>query len=361
MVLKHLAGMPSFGIDLKYLRLMFNNKINHMNSKIIPLAILMLGFYSLGICQNTKTFSGEYDDGTLDKGYATYSYYEDKATLEYIKHGAFKFTSTSKYEGGGQKVSISGNYKHNKKDGIWAFTITLTDYPTNGGAYITGTKSLTASYTNGKPNGVWTYKYNIKKREKQYSLAGYTWSPYSSVPAQMVTANFNNGVLVGSVKFVNNPPYNEYNSITGQFDSNGNLTGTWVFKSPEKEKTVGFKNGILTSFVVREIASGRITAKDIDNEEMAKIKNDFIAGKITLAELNSYQIKVDTIKAVENDNYEFSQSFNDKDFRHQYIPGDDTYYYQSSIYDDVTHNLIQDSGWVNIRNEGTFYIFKKTE
>ena len=262
---------------------------------ILIVGILMFGFYSLGICQNTKTFSGEYDDGTLDKGYATYSYYEDKATLEYIKHGAFKFTSTSKYEGGGQKVSISGNYKHNKKDGIWAFTITLTDYPTNGGAYITGTKSLTASYTNGKPNGVWTYKYNIKKREKQYSLAGYTWSPYSSVPAQMVAANFNNGVLVGSVKFVNNPPYNEYNSITGQFDSNGNLTGTWIFKSPEKEKTVGFKNGILTSFVVREIASGRITAKDIDNEDMTIIKNDFIAGKITAAELNNYHIKVDTI------------------------------------------------------------------
>jgi len=360
-VLKHLAGMPSFGIDLEYLSFMFNKKMNHMNSKIISLAISMLGLYSLGFCQNTKTFSGEYDDGTIDKGFATYSYYEDKATLEYIKHGAFKFASTSKYEGGGQKVSISGNYKHNKKDGIWTFTITITDYPTNGEAFITGTKSLTASYTNGKPNGIWSYKYNIKKREKQYSIAGYTWSPYSSVPAQMVTANFKDGALVGAIKFVNNPPYNEYSTISGQFDSNGNLTGTWIFKSPEKEKSVVFKNGILTSFVVREITSGRIISKDIDNEDMTKIKNDFIASKITAAELNNYHIKVDTINAVENDSYNFNQSFNDKDFRHRYISGDDTYYYQSSIYDETTHDLIQDSGWVNIRNEGKFYIFRKTE
>lgn len=331
-----------------------------MNSKIISFSILILVFYNTIFAQNLKTFSGKYDDGTVNKGFATYTYYEDKSTMEYVKHGAFKFTYTDKDDISSQKVSISGNYKNNRRDGLWSCIITFTDWPTNGAGFITGTKTLTTTYLNGKPNGSCMYKYDARIREKRYSALGYTWTPFEPVPSELLTATFREGILTGPIKFINTPPFSDYNSISGQFNQNGEMIGTWIYKSPDQEKSIVFKNGILISFIVRETSSGKIITKEIDNDEMTRIKNDFIAGKITIADLAKNKIKLDTIHAVKKDDYDFSQSFKSADFRFEYIPGDESYYYRPSIYNETTHEYTQESGWVNNRNEGIFYIFNQT-
>ena len=328
-----------------------------MNSKIILSALVLLCCSTSVLCQTLKTFKGEYDDGTANKGYATYTYYEDKKTLEYIKQGAFKFTYSDKDEISSQKVSISGNYKNNQKDGIWSFIITYTNWPNNANAFITGAKTLTASYVNGKPKGSWIYRYDFRTREKRFSSAGFIWTPFVTGPSELVTATFRDGIITGPVTFVNNPPYGQYNNITGQYDNLGRMVGKWIYKSPDKEKVCEFKNGIVVSFIVRQTSSGRITSKDIDDQEMTRIKNDFIIGKITTADLTKLNIKIDTVDAVKNDDYDFVLSFKSKDFRFEYIPGDDSYYYRPSIYNEVTHENIQDAGWVDTRNEGKFYIF----
>lgn len=188
-------------------------------------------------------------------------------------------------------------------------------------------------------------------------MAGYTWTPYSVIPSELVSATFRNSVLTGPVKFVNNPQYSDYNSITGQFDNFGRMVGKWIYKSPDTEKLVGFNNGIVVSFIVRQTSSGLITSKDIDNEGMTKIKNDFVVGKFFYAELLKLKIKIDTIATVKNGDYDFSQSFKSSDFRFMYIPGDESYYYRESIYNEETHEYLQNSGWVDTRDEGKFYVF----
>lgn len=319
--------------------------------------VLSIGLYSITSAQTLKTFNGEYDDGTVNKGHATYTYYEDKTTLEYIKQGAFKFTYSDKDATSSQQVVIAGNYNHNKKNGAWSYTIIYNDWPTNGNTYNTGTKTLTANYENGLPNGAWLYKYDGKEREKRFTLNGYTWTPYKPLSPEMVSANFKDGIITGSVKFINNPPYSEYTSIIGQFDNNGFMSGTWVYKSPDNEKIVEFKNGILTKFIVRENASGKILSKEIDDAEMSQIKDKYITGAILLEGLKKMKIKVDTIFAVQNNDYDFKMSFKSDDFRFKYVPGDETYYYQKSIYDEKTYVYTQQSGWIDIRNEGLFVLF----
>jgi len=99
------------------------------------------------------------------------------------------------------------------------------------------------------------------------------------------------------------------------------------------------------------------SSKDIDNEGMTKIKNDFVVGKFFYAELLKLKIKIDTIATVKNGDYDFSQSFKSSDFRFMYIPGDESYYYRESIYNEETHEYLQNSGWVDTRDEGKFYVF----
>lgn len=321
------------------------------------MALIFLCTSSFG--QNLKTYKGEYDDGTANKGNATYTYYEDKTTQEYIKHGAFKFSYIDRDEISSQKVSISGNYKHNKRDGIWIFVITYTDCPTNGDTFITGTKTLTATYSNGKPNGAWLYKYNVKGREKRYSLNGYYWTSFQPIAPELVSATYRDGVITGAVKFVNNLPYSDYNSIAGQFDQNGLMSGTWLYKSPEYEKTIDYKSGVLVRYIIREISSGKITMKEVDDAEMTQVKASFIAGRLSNKELGELKIRIDTVSAVANGNYNFDQSFKSADFRCRYIPGDETYFYQQAIYNDDSHEYLQDSGWIDTREEGKFYYFSK--
>jgi hypothetical protein len=310
-----------------------------MNSKIISL-VMFLSIFCISInCQNTKIFNGKYDDGTVNKGFATYSYYEDMNTLEYIKHGAFKFTYSDKDATSSQQVVISGNYKHNKKDGIWSYVITYSDWPTNGKTYNTGTKSLTASYANEKPNGAWVFNYNAKEREKLYSLHGYTWSPFKQLEPESVSAKFNNGVITGSINFINSPPYSDYNSIAGQFDNNGFMSGTWVYKSSDFEKTVEFKNGILVKFLIRENASGKVTSKELDNADMSQIKDKFINGSLSINDLKNQKITIDTIYGVTNNDYDFTMSFGSNDFRFKYIP---------------------DGESVDTHNKGKFMLFTQT-
>lgn len=328
-----------------------------MNSKMILSIVLSICLSAAASAQTLKTFNGEYDDGTVNKGRAIYTYYEDKTTLEYIKHGGFKFIYSDRDATSSQQVVIAGNYNHNKKKGLWSCTITYADWPTNGNTYNTGTKTLTANYENGLPNGAWLYKYNGKEREKRFALNGYTWTPFKPLTSEMVSANFNEGIITGPVKFINNPPYSEYTSIVGQFENNGFMSGTWVYKSPDNEKTVEFKNGILTKFIVRENASGKILSKEIDDAEMSQIKDKYATGAISLDILKKMKIRVDTILAVQNSDYDFKMSFKCDDFRFKYIPGDETYYYQKSIYDEKTYVYTQHSGWVDIRNEGMFILF----
>lgn len=304
--------------------------------------------------QTLKTFNGDYENGEIQKGKATYTYYEDKNTMEYIKHGQFKYTLNVEGEyGGTYSELISGNYINGKKDGQWNYTINKKDNPSSNGAYYTGTIILSINYKNGIPNGTWTYKSQLKHR----NFANNKWTDFINDVPEQVNAVFQNGVLIGQINFTNSPLYSEYNNITGQFNNNGFLDGKWIFKSSEKEKILEFKSGILKSFIIRNITNGKIINRESDNEELGSLKDNFLADKISANEVREKGFRIDTISAIKNELYDFSTSFNMAMFRFRYISGDDSYFYKE--FDNAKNDYNQETSWFDSRNYGKIIEFKK--
>jgi len=265
-----------------------------MRNKLI-LSILILMFVGTAKSQNLKTFSGEFENGEPFKAKATYTYYEDSKTQAYIKHGSFKYSNIVNRDGAAFNATFFGNFKDNNKDGTWNFSVIETDVPHSDGLYYSGSIKLIANYSNGYPNGTWSYSKQMKRREKKYNG---TWSTFENLPNETVNGTFKNGTLTGSLTTINNPIYEEYNNVTGQYDLNGNPIGKWIFKSPAKEKVIEYERGVVKNFVIRDITNGQVVSTDEVDEEMQKIKTDFVKGSLSISDLAKNRIQVDTINMV---------------------------------------------------------------
>lgn len=305
--------------------------------------------------QNVKSFSGDFENGKPLKAKVTYAYYEDAQTKEFIKHGRFKYTDIIKKTGSIYNATFTGNFKNNFKNGVWNYTIKESNFPHTDDLYYTGITKLIANFSNGYPNGVWTYTCKMKRRQKKYN----GWSAFENLPIETVTGTFKKGILTGNLKILNNPYFSDYKNVTGQYDASGNPNGKWVFKNPEKIKTIEFQKGVTKSFIIREINSGKVLNSYVESEEMQKIINDFIQGKITINELTQKKIKVDTSAMVEKEHglLYFGLSFNDAIFMHRYIGGDKTYYYKE--FDESLKSYNQKTGWFDSRNYGLVLTLKK--
>jgi hypothetical protein len=322
------------------------------------ISVCLLLSTSLVGAQNLKTFNGEFENGEITKAKATYSYYEDSKTLEYLKQGAFKYVNSFTSDKGTFNATFNGNFKANKRDGIWTFVINEVDCPHTDNLYYTGSSKLTANYINGVPNGAWTYVSQYKRREKKWDG---TWGSFEIQPNENVSATFKNGHFSGLLSISNNPSFAEFPVITGQYDDNGNPIGKWVLRNSETEKTIQFQDGVVTQVVVREITSGKVVDKIIDDAEMTKIKTDFIQKKLTKSDLVSMKIKVDTIPFVKEAQgmLWFGQSFNDERFKDRYIGGDITHYYVE--FDNSKNDYNQKTGWFDTRNYGSYILFERAK
>ncbi|MDC1395802.1 hypothetical protein N8368_04785, partial [Bacteroidia bacterium] len=78
--------------------------------------------------QSLKSYNGSFANGSNQTGQATYNYYEDSKTKEYIKQGAFRYSLVGKDDNKGLKHTISGNYEKGLKQGIWTYTVVMNDY-----------------------------------------------------------------------------------------------------------------------------------------------------------------------------------------------------------------------------------------
>ncbi len=307
-----------------------------MRRAIIVTILQSISLFS--ISQTLKKYSGEFPNEYGTKGTATYTYYEDPKTAEYVKHGLFKYTMK---EGNNYNAIFSGNFKNGKRDGIWTFSITRLDDPGDN-VYYTGTIQMTANYINGLPNGMWTYNKTMKYRGKVFSFGSYKWTNYEIQPTVSVTANFKNGITVGAIKINND--IGKFSTITGEFNPNGFLDKTWTLRSNRQEIKMTFNNGIQTSFVDRDFPQGKVYENITDDEETSKLKNDFLTHRITTTDLLKKRISIDTISAVKNDLYSFVFTFYSDFFNYKNIEGDDTY----------------EEG-KNIRDDGYYFLFKKAE
>lgn len=206
--------------------------------------------------QKLVTYNGAYDDGRLQNGNATYTYYEDPDSREYIKQGPFKyvFKGLGGYTGFDQ--IISGNFKGGLKNGLWNYTINMKDFGTNN-PYSTGSVTLQANYKDGYAHGKWIEVISYKKRSKLLARNGYTWGAWGQLQTTTIEMNFVNGYYSGIVTindgFKNikvNGKYNTESYTDGTLESYAD--GTWMMTSPSGSKEYVYKDRCYYQFLERD-------------------------------------------------------------------------------------------------------------
>jgi formylglycine-generating enzyme len=210
--------------------------------KSIKLALIILVInLAIVFSQNTKQFQGNYENGT-----ATYQYYENE-NFERIFQGSFKYKGTVVDALKGKiNLSVTGQYKQNKKDGKWIYT--LSDPALKG-----ITEIVTGSYTDGLMGGEWTSVTTINNTKKT---------------VKKTIAHFRNNKISGEIKFDYSAyTYKEYStiSITGNFDDAGLFQGIWTTNYTQGtilfEELRKYRNGVLYWLLHRRLSDGKILDK----------------------------------------------------------------------------------------------------
>lgn len=267
-------------------------KSNIVNSSIILFLALLFSPCTL-IGQTIQKYKGDFPDpNKTQNGIAVFEYIEDTESHERIKNGLFvyDFKGVGDYEGFNQ--NISGTFKDGKREGVWNFSVTMTDFGVKN-PYYTGMLKAKTSYNNGKPEGIWTYSYTYKKRNQVYSYGTLKWGEFSADTKTEVSYSFREGQLCGPVKIIDNA-----NSITidGTVAENGILDGKWTIVDNLKgtTKVVEYRNSILFDSYTRNISGEIIKRISPDDkkrfEEISEIK------KMTEEQRLDAGVKVDTIR-----------------------------------------------------------------
>ena len=198
--------------------------------------------------QNLKQYSGEMKGGTI-----TFTYYEDEHTLSEKRHGTFKYVKNLANDISKYSLTITGHYSHGYMDGQWRYTINETDYP-EGNAYVTSTTKAQMSFKDGVPNGPWTYSYKGKGRLQHFSLLGWSWGPYETLPTETASVTFRNGTLVGPMSIKTNAE-----NITGTLNEKGFWIGNWISLNGNSRSEYTLTNdGLMTKGIGRY--NGRIVS-----------------------------------------------------------------------------------------------------
>ncbi len=251
---------------------------------------------SICFAQQLKTYNGEYDlhsydvkvayginPGLLD-GTATYSYYENE-DLERIRSGKFNYTGKLSGNGSTLTVTISGNYKENKKHGKWVVNQSLNAsevrspgrVPTPATSY---NLRFEGDFKDGLPNGLWSS--TLSSTQKGKTVSG------------TYTLNFSNNVINGDFKMIAS---DLTTSIKGSLDKNGYFTGKTIVQKDGDEYQITFNNGLLVSLLGRNLQSGNIFDNYKVNEEELAYFNKL------LNEKDSSIIDEIPFKIVDGNNY----------------------------------------------------------
>lgn len=239
--------------------------------KAFTLLTVVLSVNAFG--QTLKTFNGQFNDGRLQNGNATYTYYEDPNTHEYLKQGAFKYTFKGQGDYAGFDQTITGSFEKGLKSGTWTYVITMTDFG-KGNPYATGTVTLTASYKNGYADGNWKEVRSYKNRKKYLVYGQYKWEPYEALKTMTINMNFKDGYLVGAVSI--NDEFAKFKA-TGSYDNNSLCIGTWIINDMGwgKNRELIYKDNILYEFIARgnngEVLEGT-TKYQNDYDNLIKVK-----------------------------------------------------------------------------------------
>lgn len=277
-------------------------------------------FSFLSISQETKQFKGNFQDGLVDPGQATYQYYEKNG--EIIKNGLFTYNRLSKSDDGSYSTKISGNFKNGLRDGKWTFSITFNDWNNGTGNYVTGSISLSSSYINGLPDNQWIYTENSKSRIKNNTINGFVWSSFTSPQSSKAVVNFKNGILNGELIFEN---LLVTDNIKCFFNENGFVTNSLSIQySPvyNSKADIEYYKNIMIKYTELSDRDGFKNNLKLSQEDILLIQA--VADKgVPKDDLAKNRIKLDTVQLITLNDFK-SNIYNEL-FINEYIQGDLVY------------------------------------
>lgn len=225
--------------------------------------------------ENLKTITEDFQEGK-----ATYQYYEDQTTGNFVKHGTFKYVKQQ----GSYAETATGTFNKGMRNGVWTYKISGTDYPNSMGSYTTRTMNATLTYKNGMPDGLWKLTDFSKARSKMLAPHNtFRWSDYETITDDNVSMTFKNGVAVGTVTHKNKGKV-----ITYTLNELGYATGTHNLNRYIGTETIVYKDGVVVKDIVRD-ASGKIIDSDSfileDEEKWLAVAKQYMNGEIAQADV----------------------------------------------------------------------------
>lgn len=225
--------------------------------------------------ENLKTITEDFQEGK-----ATYQYYEDQTTGDFIKHGTFKYIKQQD----SYTETATGTFNKGMRNGVWTYKISGTDYPNSMGSYTTRTMNATLTYKNGMPDGVWKLTDFSKARSKMLAPHNtFRWSDYETITDDNVSMIFKNGVAVGTVTYKNKGKV-----VTYTLNELGYATGTHHLNRYIGTETIVYKDGVVIKDIVRD-ASGKVIDSDSfileDEEKWLAVAKQYMNGEISEADV----------------------------------------------------------------------------
>ena len=253
-------------------------------------ALLFLSFLMIeSFSQETKIYNGNYE-GATTHGQARYEYYEND-NYERIFDGSFKYNATTPDYG--LNLTITGNYKKNKKHGKWIYKLTSTKQSSS--EIKNFTSKLTGEYNKGDLKGIWTFKrtkaFNTVK--KDFSKCNFVDNKFNG---EFIYRNEAIGV-----------------KINGNFNNNGFFDGIWKVewgKETPFEEIRYYKDGFCYKLIYRNLSNGKIINR-FDKSSLIKSVNLSGINKDTTLMIDEKKYKIDLINKEVVDNTIYEDIYND--------------------------------------------------
>ena len=168
--------------------------------------------------QTLKTYSGKFLGGQ-----ATYTY-RDNPEGGRIYEGKFTFTRGN--------LHVEGNYKNDKKDGLWIYTNNV--------------ETLKANYVNGVRDGSYVYHSNAENH----------------IPETNASLTLKDNRIVGTVNASGNVDWS-LGKLTGYCNEDGYADGLWVFDTTPYGGNIitrcTYKNGYIIKYTDEDVTTGDVT------------------------------------------------------------------------------------------------------
>lgn len=260
------------------------------------LGLLFLLFLTSLFSQTTKSYRGNFNSHNF-KGTSNYNYLEKSE--ERIFDGSFNFRSLD------NKVTISGFYNNNQKNGVWKFNLSNVYHSNWVGNYIFTANSI-GNFSDGNLIGSWhvatTTTMTIANKSMMKILA-YLFAEKNfdqnqqKITKQLHLATFKDNHFTGNFSYTVD---NGKVKVKGKFNSKGYCDSIWVASFYEDgilitEKSE-FNNGVLVNRKRIDNSTGETKLMYDNTNKVNDFFKSYIESKnISIVNNEAYELAITTL------------------------------------------------------------------